>query len=47
MAAGIYNEGIVEFSFFGALMDCGADWNIKNDKGETPRDCVRENLLSP
>lgn len=45
MAAGIYNEGIVEFSFFGALMDCGADWNIKNDKGETPRDCVRENLL--
>lgn len=47
MAAGIYNEGIVEFSFFGALMDCGADWNIQNDKGETPRDCVRENLLSP
>ncbi|MDO4221703.1 MAG: hypothetical protein Q4C88_06265 [Akkermansia sp.] len=47
MAAGVYHEGIVEFSFFGALMDCGADWNIKNDKGETPRDCVRENLLSP
>ena len=47
MAAGVYHEGIVEFSLFGALMDCGADWNIKNDKGETPRDCVRENLLSP
>lgn len=47
MAAGVYHEGIVEFSFFGALMDCGADWNIKNDQGETPRDCVRENLLSP
>lgn len=45
MAAGIYHEGIVEFSLFGALMDCGADWNIKNDKGETPRDCVRDNLL--
>lgn len=45
MAAGKYAEGIVEFSFFGALMDCGVDWNIKNDDGETPRDCVRENLM--
>lgn len=45
LAAGKYAEGIVEFSFFGALMDCGADWNIKNDDGEMPRDCVRGNLM--